>query len=527
MVDFKKPALQRLSFESGQFVLTTGDVIRGEQLRENERWKLTGPYRWVTQSLAAARDFRVWADERTEKLFKKAFQCRYPLPEPARLAWATDFLDTHQKRGYEWAITRKRSYLAHAPGAGKTWTALAVAFSAHQSDQTLILVPPSLTGNWVKEIERVSDQMDLLIAVGVVRRKNEPGELAERADVVLCPDSLLPRPETHAYLKSRSWGVVIVDEASRYKEPTATRSIALFGGRMGDRFYPDLFRSARHTILLDGSPMPNRPIELWPPVYACDPESIDCMGYDDFGYRYGGAKPNERGVWEYKYSSNEAELKARLQKNFMHVVTEGELSHPERRRSMVFIQDDVRSVEHKQWERANLTPGYEFSEEKNQGALAVFRRELGIAKIPYIAERVRDRLENSDEQILLFAWHREVILKLAEVLLSYNPGIIMGGVAPGTRDVAMQAFQANEIRLLIMNIAAAGRGHNLQAADRVIFGEFSWTDELNRQCEKRASRRGSEKEFVRCEYLVSPNSMDERILSALFSKEKRVKKVIG
>ena len=64
-------------------------------------------------------------------------------------------------------------------------------------------------------------------------------------------------------------------------------------------------------------------------------------------------------------------------------------------------------------------------------------------------------------------------------------------------------------------------------ADRVIFAEFSWTDETNRQAEKRASRKGSDKEFVRCEYIVSPNSMDEVVLQSVFTKQKRVEKVIG
>jgi SNF2 family DNA or RNA helicase len=72
-----------------------------------------------------------------------------------------------------------------------------------------------------------------------------------------------------------------------------------------------------------------------------------------------------------------------------------------------------------------------------------------------------------------------------------------------------------------------GRGHNLQRADRVIFGEFSWTDELNKQAEKRASRRGNERAFVRCEYVVAPGSIDEKVVQALFTKEKRVREIIG
>lgn len=89
-------------------------------------------------------------------------------------------------------------------------------------------------------------------------------------------------------------------------------------------------------------------------------------------------------------------------------------------------------------------------------------------------------------------------------------------------------LQKGNCRLIIGNIAAMGRGHNLQRADRIVFGEFSWTDELNKQCEKRASRRGRDQAaFVRCEYIVAPNSMDEAILGSVFSKARNVKRVIG
>ncbi len=105
--------------------------------------------------------------------------------------------------------------------------------------------------------------------------------------------------------------------------------------------------------------------------------------------------------------------------------------------------------------------------------------------------------------------------------------MVIGGTSATEREKIFANFQAGTRKLIIGNIQAMGRGHNLQRADRVIFGEFSWTDELNKQCEKRASRRGSEKDFVRCEYIVCPGSIDEKVLSSVFTKEKRVKRVIG
>jgi SNF2 family DNA or RNA helicase len=103
----------------------------------------------------------------------------------------------------------------------------------------------------------------------------------------------------------------------------------------------------------------------------------------------------------------------------------------------------------------------------------------------------------------------------------------MGGVPQKEREKILDAFQSGATRIIVGNIHAMGRGVNLQRANRVIFAEYSWSDELNRQCEKRASRKGSAQNSVRCDYVVVPNSIDETVLNAVFTKAKNVKEVIG
>jgi len=335
--------------------------------------------------------------------------------------------------------------------------------------------------------------------------------------------------------------LLAVDEASRFKESTSKRSIAFFGGgfRVGPercQNYPGLYHNAQRVVLLDGSPMPNRAMELWAPVFALDPEAIDCMNKQDFGFRYCGAKMNDRGAWEFKHSSHETELRERLRKRFMHVVTEDELDHPERRRSLLFMNQDVRSPEMKAWERKHLTALFKdvenISEELGQGEVAHYRRELGIRKIPWSVKYIQERMENKNERLLIFAWHREVCEALANALRTKNGpsriGLVMGGTPKTLREDIFSRFQSGDLVSIVGNIAAMGRGHNLQKADRIIFVEHSWSDEANKQCEKRASRRGRDKElFVRCEYIVAPDSMDERSMNALFAKAARVRKVIG
>jgi len=527
--------LNRFTFTNGKFRL---EEISCSKLRlrlsKDPSWEREPNDSFSTPHLGAAKKFQKYADDRVKKIFKKAFQEHYEID--GRIWDFSDVkknLDESQKNGLRWVLSRKRSYLAHAPGAGKTAIAIIASCLSKGIGQTLFIVPPGLTLNWVKEIEKFAPWAGNYADIAVVPKSKDRDQMNWSASLIICPDSMLCKEWVYDKLvsKKEDWKFIAVDEASRFKEPTSERSLRFYGGVSEGRPFKGIFQNARHVVLMDGSPMPNRPIELWAPAFALHPNSIDCRGYDDFGYRYCGAKPNERGVWEYRYSSNEAELKEKLTADFMHVVTEEELDHPERRRSMLFMDKDVRSVEHREWERRHLKglvgPSISETTALTDGELQRYRKQLGVRKVPWVDRYVSERLENKNEFILLFAWHVDVCLELAARLCRFKPGLIIGMVEESLRQKFFQEFQEGKRRLLILNIQAGGRGHNLQKADRVIFAEWSWTDELNKQAEKRASRKGSEKSFVRCEYIVAPDSMDEMVLQSVFTKEKRVKRIIG
>lgn len=456
---------------------------------------------------------------------------RYPFPKGIKLpAW----LDTHQRWGVEWILTRSRAYIAHAAGAGKTLTAIVSAYFSEGAGAVVFIVPPPLVANWVRELHKFFDSAELPAyfwpSIAVVPETTKQSFMGWAADFIVVPDSMLAKPWVLNSLVGLPIKFLAIDEASRFKEATAQRTIALFGGLLrGNRRSPGLLSGVRHTVLLDGSPMLNRPVELWAPVYACAPEIIGYMSYNDFGLRYGGPTINEYGAYEFRHSSNEAELRSKLRESFMQVVDESELNHPERRRSLLFMTKDVRTAEHKLWEKRELhnLRLEDVAEDTCKGEIATHRRTLGVAKVNWIAAYVSDLLERKNESLILFAWHREVVLALAQALAKYEPGVVMGGTAGSAREVYFRDFQAGKRKLLIMNIAAGGRGHNLQRADRVVFAEYSWCDETNKQCEKRASRRGNEKALTRCEYVVSPGTMDELMLTAVMRKASAVEKVIG
>lgn len=505
--------------------------------KDFSEWERVERNRFRTSSLKLAAMHRAYADHTCETVFYRAFNDLTPIPRiPESLV---EFLDPHQIDGVRWILSRRRSYLAHAPGAGKTAQAIVASCLLRGPGTTVFIVPPGLERNWEREIFKFSERYMPFPRVGVIGRTIDQRSVSWKGDFIIIPDSMLTKPWVYERIQKLRIKLLAVDEASRLKEPTSKRTIAFFGGRakagpISVKTYTGIFQSAQRVVFLDGSPMPNRPMELWAPTYALDPEAIDCMSQQDFGFRYCGAKQNDRGQWEFKHSSHEAELKEKLQKRFMHVVTEDKLDHPERRRSLLFMNQDVRTPEMKKWEKRELSKFFkndEVSEELSQGEVAHYRRELGLRKIPWSLRYIQERMDGKNEKLLIFAWHREVCEEIFKALKKDHPNgvaLVIGGTPNEYREAAFRHFQDGPLRVIVGNIQAMGRGHNLQRADRVVFVEPSWSDESNKQCEKRASRRGRAKEsFVRCEYIVAPDSMDERVMTTLFSKATRVKRVIG
>jgi SNF2 family DNA or RNA helicase len=515
-----------LSFSKGKFTLSNLTMNQRKLMRVPPRltdWSCAPGDSYETTSLRAAVHFRRFSCEKAQRIFERAFQTHYDFPVDRPLP---EFLDPIQKAGVRFVLRRKRSYLAHAPGAGKTWEAVTASLLASGEGQTLFVVPPSLTLNWEREITTICHLMNVWPTIGIVPSSAKKEDMAWRADFIVCPDSMLTRPWVYERLKELKMKFIAVDEASRFKDPLADRSIAFFGGRMKDRVFSGLFQEARHVVFLDGSPVMNRPMELWAPTFALHPEAIDCMSQDDFGYRYCGPEITERGQYLFLRSSHEAELKQKLQADFMHVVLEDELDHPERLRSLIFMTEDPRTPEMKSWERKHLNAidPDEMSEDESQGDMARYRKQLGLTKIDWSAQYITERVKEFNDSVLVFAWHRQVCQQLA---LKLGYGLVIGGTEESEREEMFRRFNSGKLKGIVLNIIAGGRGHNLQQASRVVFVEPSWTDELNKQCEKRASRRGSTRKRIPCDYIVVPNSFDERVMHSNFTKEKRVKRIIG
>jgi SWI/SNF-related matrix-associated actin-dependent regulator 1 of chromatin subfamily A len=483
-----------LTCREGRFFATALPAALPRAMRD--RWTKSRDGEYSTEDLRAAVTLREYSDDKAREIFNRLFVRSYDFPKTPPSGW--EKLDSHQKEGVRWILTRSRSYLAHAPGAGKTIETIVATNGVPPGGLYLVVCPPLLVGNWEREIRKWSiDPDSFLVCADTQLAKNI--------------DKLVALPLR----------LVAFDEASRFKEWESLRTQLV--ARLL-RTFPPL------AVFLDGSPMPNRPMEWWAPTWIMAPEAIDFRSQREFGFRYCGPRVNDRGQYEFKWASNSEELHRKLTRTFVHVVTEEQLEHPERRRRILFMNEDVRTARMRKWEERNL-PKIDLSRGlralENQ-SLAEHCQQLGIRKVRWAAQYVHQRILQGD-RILVFFWHRAVGHDLAARIAKVHFGsvpYIDGDTPMIKREEMFRQFQCGRSQVIIGNIQAMGRGVNLQKATRIIFVEFAWTDETNKQAEKRASRRGSRRLFVPCDYLCAPDSVDEPRLRVLFRKQRLVKSIV-
>jgi SWI/SNF-related matrix-associated actin-dependent regulator 1 of chromatin subfamily A len=237
------------------------------------------------------------------------------------------------------------------------------------------------------------------------------------------------------------------------------------------------------------------------------------MNKFEFGIRYCAGKRNKFG-WDFKGSSNIKDLASRVMGAFMLRLRKDLLGLPPLTEGVVIIGENLTPALHA-LDTAILR---EHSPEDLMGYLApnahvaTYRKELGKLKAKAALPFIKSIIEDTEDNLIVVTVHREVIKIISEGLTIYNPSIISGDVPTNKRLEIAKAWQADTTkRVMILNNIAGGLGFNLTKANRVVFVEFSWGYEDNRQVYDRAHRHGQEN-AVHVDYLIFKNSIDRKVI---------------
>lgn len=407
-----------------------------------------------------------------------------------------------QRSGVDFLKSHFHALLADEPGLGKTIQAITAAEELGLK-RVLVVCPASVRLNWKQEVEECLDDSNgwEIISYNRATQNVEFGE----------------------------YDAIILDEAHFLKNPESARSQAVFGNQTG------LARRARYKWCLSGTPVLNRPRELYPILKTLAP-GFSGAAFPQFAQRYCGAFFDGRGI-NTRGASHLDELSSRLE-GFMLRRTKQEVM-PELppkilSRVPLYVNDEelaaVTAEEREIEDRESyLSPTHEdFSQ---LGDLAHLLRLTGEAKVPAAIGFISELLETLDK-IVVFARHRSVIEELRMRLEERNlgPVVYQGGMSDVDKKEAVDSFLGRESnRVFIGNIQAAGTGINgLQnACSNVVFVELSWVPGETDQAIDRCHRIGQKSDCVNAYVLHIPGTLESAVLSVQERKTKIIKRLMN
>ena len=346
--------------------------------------------------------------------------------------------------------------------------------------------------------------------------RSEPGRSSADHSFVYC----LEIEENHNFFAE---GILVSNCGSYLGNPGTQRTKAI----------RKLCTEVPQVIALSGTPLVNRPAELWPTLNILRPDLF--KSFWPFGMHFCGPRRIPFGSgWDFRGASHLDELHALL---FKELVI--------RRRKVDVLKDLPGKQRHvvplaltnpKEYEHAH-NQFLDWLRKRDPGKVsAALRAEqlvrLGTLKqlaarlkLPFVFEWVDSFLKETDEKLVMFGIHREI---LGQLHRRYQKICVLidGQVSSKDRQLAVEKFQTHaNTRLFLGNIKAAGVGLNLTAASTVAFCECDWTPGAHVQGEDRAHRIGTTNQ-VSVYYLVAHGTIEEYLAQIIQEKQRVLSAVL-
>jgi SWI/SNF-related matrix-associated actin-dependent regulator 1 of chromatin subfamily A len=403
----------------------------------------------------------------------------------------------HQLDAKNFLLSRGRAILADQPRVGKT---LPTAAAALEHLPALIVCPAIAKSVWFAAIHKLDPDTPVLVVNG----KASAQGLTKMPGVTIINYDLLQ------YLPEKAqFETLVLDECHRIKNPKAARTKAALR----------LMGLCKNAFALSGTPIPNRPIELWPVLHGL---GIYRGGWYDFAARYAKLWTAPWGL-DVSGASNIPELKALMKPHVLRRKKEDVFTNYKEPQVSLITFDLPIDRREREFDVEALV--------RNPDAVLAFEglaeimREAGEKKIKPATEFIDDLLQ-SGEPVVVFVHHKDVARGLMETLKAHKPVIVVGDTPRAARDKAIADFQAGKTKVIIGNIAAMSEGVDLSAADTIVFVECTWSTSALEQASSRVEniQKDGIKPLI---YLLTIRaSLDHEVLARVLKKQGIVSQII-
>ena len=447
-----------------------------------------------------------------------------------------DAIDLHlrpyQRAGIHWLNWLQRHFLhgilADDMGLGKTLQsvcALRLAYEQTGAEQhSLVIAPKSVIQHWAREIRRAFPGMRVYLYHGSNRQKNIldsdlPYVLITTYDVVARDlDDLARVPFFY----------LILDEATKIKNPATQPTLAIKA------------LNATHRLALSGTPVENRPAELW--------SLFDFLMRGHLG-KYGTfVRVYESDILAGKAAASKRlgrRIKPFLLRRKKETVAQDlpekvainewcELS-PEQKQLYGGLQDQVLDI------RSALKRGEQVNYTAN--VLPVLMHLKMICNHPYLVtgqlEPIYERsgkfdwiMEKVDailargEKVVIFSHFLKMLDLFEHVIADRQVPYIRIDGSTDNRQALIDEFNQGEAQVALLSLMAAGYGITLTAANHVIHADRWWNRAVEDQATDRVHRIGQDK-TVFVYNIMTTGTLEERIEQMLDEKRGMADQIVG
>lgn len=318
-------------------------------------------------------------------------------------------------------------------------------------------------------------------------------------------------------LMGKSWpfDMVVIDELSSFKNPSAQRFKAL----------RKVIPASDRVVGLTGTPSPNGLMDLWAEIYLLDRGErlgTTISEYREKYFRAGARNGYIVYKWE-PYSYSQKEIERKISDICMSMSAEDYLELPERMDNEIKIRLSEKEMKlYDQMERDQLL---RINDEAvvALNAAAVMNKLLQMANgsvyadggdVVRIHEKKLDALEEiidtTGEPVLVFYSFRHDLEAIKKRIPDARE-------LESSEDIAR--WNRGEIPVLLCHPASVGYGLNLQDGGHVIvwYG-LTWSLELYQQANARLYRQGQQKAVI-IHHLIAEGTVDEQVMKALQHKD--------
>lgn len=421
-----------------------------------------------------------------------------------------------QEEGRDFLVKNKVALLADQMRLGKSAQTIAAADKLG-AKKILVVCPATCKITWQRQFAQWSDRDRSLQIVSGTKA------IISDADIIIINYDIIWRPEIKKQLLKKKFSVGIIDESHYLAGRKSNRTKALLDSN--DRT-PILSRCV-YTWFVSGTPLLNRPRDLFPILAACAPEVIaPYTSYRAFTRHFCGGYWD--GIqWLDKGATNTEELNRRLHSGFMlrrlrkdHI---DELPPTYQMIPLAAEGNKIKTYMAKEiaWDKDDA----EYQKLDGDEHIATVRRELGLYKIPAAIQYIK-HIMTMEDKLVVFAYHKEVMRELYERLTEFNPALLVGGMSGERKQEAVDTFTDDpNCRIFLANHVAAREGLDLAVSHHILSVEGSWIPgEMEQYTDRCAGFNQTKK--VSIQFMVIEKSLEENMFRTVIDKKNKIEQII-